>query len=95
MEIVTVGPAQIRGRVNGAGRPVRVDLVTAAGRLAVKLTTDAAGAYRFRDLPTGTFYVGFHREPASSPLAAEWWRNRTDGLGIAGATPMSPSTATS
>ena len=47
-----------------------------------------AGAYRFRDLPTGTFYVGFHREHASSPLAAEWWRNRTDGLGFAGATPL-------
>ena len=88
MDIVTGRAGEIRGRVNGAGRPVRVDLVTAAGRLAVSLTTDAAGVYRFRDLPTGTFYVGFHREPASSPLAAEWWRNRTDGLGVARATPL-------
>ena len=88
MDIVTGRAGEIRGRVNGAERPVRVDLVTATGRLAVSLTTDAAGAYRFGDLPTGSYYVGFHRESASSSLVAEWWRNRTDGLGIAGATPV-------
>ena len=88
MDIVTGRAGEIRGRVNGAGRPVRVDLVTATGRLAVSLTTDAAGAYRFGDLPTGSYFVGFHRESASSSLVAEWWRNRTDGLGIAGATPV-------
>ena len=88
IDIVTGRAGEIRGRVSNATEPVRVDLFTAAGRLAESRTTDANGAYRFRELPTGTFYVGFHREPASSSLAAEWWRNRTDALGIAGATPI-------
>ena len=88
IDIVTGRAGEIRGRVNGATKPVRVDLFTASGRLAVSRTTDAAGAYRLGELPSGTYYVGFHRETASSSLAAEWWRNRTEGLGIAGATPI-------
>ena len=88
IDIVTDRAGEIRGRVNGVTEPVQVDLFTAAGRLALSRNTDAAGAYRVRDLPSGTYYVGFHREPAASSLAAEWWRNRTDGLGIAGATPI-------
>ena len=88
IDIPTGRAGEIRGRVAGVTNPVRVDLFTAAGRLATSRTTDAIGAYRMRDLPPGTYYVGFHREPASSSLAAEWWRNRTDGLGLAGATPI-------
>ncbi len=88
VDIPTGRPGELRGRVGGVTTPVRVDLVTAAGRLATSRMTEANGAYRVRDLPPGTFYVGFHRESASSSLAAEWWRNRTDGLGLAGATPI-------
>ena len=88
IDIVTGRAGEIRGRVSGATTPVRVDLFTAAGRLAVSQTTVSDGIYRFRELPTGTFYVAFHRKPTSSSLAAEWWRNRSDGLGIAGATPV-------
>ena len=88
IDIVTGRSGEIRGRVINVTEPVRVDLFTAAGRLAVSRTTDSAGVYRMSELPSATYYVGFHREAASSSLSAEWWRNRTDGLGLAGATPI-------
>ncbi len=88
IDIVTGRAGEIRGRVTNVTEPVRVDLFTAAGRLAVSRTTDSAGVYRMPELPPATYYVGFHRETALSSLAAEWWRNRTDGLGIAEATPI-------
>ena len=88
IDITTGRAGEIRGRVTGTTAPVRVDLVTAAGRLADSRTTAANGTYRFRDLPAGTFYVGFNRDTSTSPLAAEWWHNRTDGPPVAVATPI-------
>ncbi len=79
VDIATGRAGEVRGRVTGATGPVRVDLVTATGRLATSRTTDANGAYRFGELPAGTFFVGFNRDSSSSSLAAEWWRNTTDG----------------
>ena len=88
IDIVTGRAGEIRGRVSNQTRPVRVDLFTAAGRLAVSRTTDVNGVYRMPELPPATYFVGFHRKTASTSLAAEWWRNRTDGLGIGSATPI-------
>lgn len=88
IDIVTDRAGEIRGRVNGATSPVRVDLYTAAGRLAVSRQTAPDGTYRFAELPDGTYYVGFHRATATSPLAAEWWQNKQDPVGLAGASPI-------
>ncbi|KAA1429283.1 carboxypeptidase regulatory-like domain-containing protein [Nocardioides antri] len=88
IDIATGQAGEIRGRVNGATEPVRVDLYMPSGRLATTRTTDANGYYRFREIPSGSYFVGFHRETAASSLAAEWWRNRGDGGGLAGATPV-------
>ncbi|WP_183095218.1 MSCRAMM family protein [Nocardioides stalactiti] len=86
-DIVTGQAGEVRGRVTGA-TGVRVDLYAPTGRLALSQVTGADGLYRFRDLPGGDYHVAFHRATASTSLAAEWWRNRRDGLGPAGATPV-------
>ena len=87
MDIATGRAGGIRGRVTGTA-PVRIDLVTASGRLAASRNTNADGTYRFEELPAGTYYVGFNRDASSSPMAAEWWRNTTDGPVLANATPV-------
>ena len=48
--------------------------------------TGPDGRYKFPELPAGDYRVGFHGGPARSALAAEWWQNRGDGVGLAGAT---------
>ncbi len=87
VDIATGRAGEIRGRVTGAS-PARVDLFTAAGRFAQSQMTAVNGRYRFREIPSGDYYVGFHRAPGRSSLAAEWWKNRTDGVGPTGATPI-------
>ncbi len=87
VDITTGRAGEIRGRVTGAA-PVRVDLFTASGRFADSRMTDTNGRYRFREIPSVDYYVGFHRAPSSTSLAAEWWKNRNDGVGPAGATPV-------
>lgn len=85
INIDTGQASEIRGRVLGAP-DVRVDLYAPTGRLALSQRTGPDGLYRFRELPPGDYRVGFHRATARSPLAAEWWHNRGDGLGLEGAT---------
>ncbi|MEZ0580627.1 carboxypeptidase regulatory-like domain-containing protein [Nocardioides sp. MH1] len=88
VDIATDRAGEIRGQVTGTSQQVRVDLYTRSGRVAASRLTDAEGFYRFRDLPQGDYRVGFHRQTASSAFAAEWWRNKTDGAGLAAASPV-------
>jgi len=86
---IATGPAgEIRGTVNGAPGPVRIDLYAASGRLALSRLTGANGFYRIVELPAGDYRVGIHREAATTALAAEWYLNRVDSAGLAGATPV-------
>lgn len=89
VDLATSRAGEIRGTVNGAPGPVRVDLYTVSGRLALSRLTSPTGFYRIRDLPAGDYRVGLHRATATTSLAAEWYRNRPDGAGLAGATPVS------
>ncbi|RHW25572.1 carboxypeptidase regulatory-like domain-containing protein [Nocardioides immobilis] len=88
VDIRTNRAGEIRGTVNGASGPVRVDLYTASDRLALSLMTNATGFYRIRELPAGVYRIGIHRDRATTSLAAEWYRNRLDSAGLAGATPV-------
>lgn len=88
IDIATTRAGEISGRVSGSAARVRVDLFAPTGRLALRQRTTADGSYRFRDLPAGDYRLAFHRAPANSSLAAEWWQNRADGIGLAGATPV-------
>lgn len=88
IDIATGQAGEVRGRVTGHPGRVRVDLYTTAGRLALSQTTTAEGIYRFRELPSTTYYVGFHRETRTTTFAAEWWRRQQDSVGLAGATPV-------
>lgn len=85
IDIVTGRGGEIRGKVTAAPR-VRVDLYAPTGRLALSQITTPRGLYRFGALPAGDYKVAFHRAPATTTLAAEWWRNRRDPEGLAGAT---------
>lgn len=88
IDIATGQAGEIRGGVLGSSTRVRVDLYAPTGRLALSRWTGADDRYRFTELPPGEYRVGFHRAPARSSLAAEWWHNRGDGGGLAGATPV-------
>lgn len=88
VDIATGRAGGVRGRVPGAPSAVRVDLYAPSGRLALSTTTDADGFFRFGSLPAGDYRLGFHRATARTALAAEWWRNRPDAAGPAGATPI-------
>lgn len=88
IDIATGQAGEIRGGVTGASGRVRVDLYAPTGRLATSTWTGPNNWYRFPELPPGDYRVGFHRAIARTPLAAEWWQNRGDGLGLAGATPV-------
>lgn len=88
VDIVTGRAGTIQGRVPGAPTRVRVDLFAPSGRLALSARTNADGFFRFGNLPAGDYRLGFHRATARTSLAAEWWRNRPDGVGPAGATPI-------
>ncbi len=88
IDIATGQAGEIRGAVSGATGRVQVDLHAPTGRLALSQWTGPDGRYRFRELPPGDYRVGFHRAPARTTLAAEWWHNRGDGAGLAGATPV-------
>ena len=88
IDIATGQAGEIRGGVLGSSARVRVDLYAPTGRLALSQWTGADGRYRFPELPRGDYRVGFHRATARSSLAAEWWHNRGDGAGLAGATPV-------
>ena len=79
---------EIRGRVVDPPRPIHVQLFTRSGRVAATVLTSANGSYRFPALPAGDYRVGFHRNTVRSPLAAEYWRDRQDGSGLAAATPI-------
>ena len=79
---------EIRGRVVDPPRPIQVELFTRSGRVAATVLTSANGSYRFAALPGGDYRVGFHRNSVRSPLAAEYWRDRQDGSGLAAATPI-------
>ncbi len=86
IDIATGRAGEIRGGVSGTTSRVRVDLYAPTGRLALSRMTGPDGRYKFPELPAGGYRVGFHRGPARSALAAEWWQNRGDGVGLAGAT---------
>lgn len=88
IDIATGQAGEIRGGVLGSSTRVRVDLYAPTGRLALSQWTGPDDRYRFAELPPGDYRVGFHRAPARSSLAAEWWHNRGDGAGLAGATPV-------
>lgn len=88
VDIATDLAGEIRGQVTGTSSSVRVDLYTRSGRVALSRLTDAEGFYRFRELPKGDYRVGFHRATVASPYAAEFWRNKPDGAGLAAATPV-------
>jgi hypothetical protein len=88
VDIATDLAGEIRGQVTGTSARVRVDLYTRSGRVALSRLTDPDGFYRFPQLPMGDYRVGFHRETTVSPFAAEYWRNKTDGVGLTGATPV-------
>ncbi|MDZ5620278.1 carboxypeptidase regulatory-like domain-containing protein [Nocardioides sp. HM23] len=88
IDIDTGQAGEIRGGVSGAPGRVRVDLYAPTGRLALSQWTGPNNRYRFGELPAGDYRVGFHRAVARTSLAAEWWHNRGDGLGLSGATPV-------
>ena len=79
---------EIRGRLVDQPRPIHVELFTRSGRVAATVLTSANGSYRFPALPAGDYRVGFHRNNVRTPLAAEYWRDRQDGSGLAAATPI-------
>jgi hypothetical protein len=88
IDIVTGQAGEIRGGVSGATGPVRVDLYAPTGRLAMSTWTGPNDWYHFTELPAGDYRVGFHRTSSRSSLAAEWWQNKGDAIGPAGATPV-------
>ncbi len=88
IDIPTGRAGEINGSVASPPTRVRVDLYAPTGRLALSQWTGPDGRYRFRELPPGDYRIGFHRNAGLTPLAAEWWQNRGDGLGVAGATPI-------
>ncbi len=88
IDIATGQAGEINGSVASPPTRVRVDLYAPTGRLALSQWTGPDGRYRFRELPPGDYRIGFHRNAGLTPLAAEWWQNRGDGLGVAGATPI-------
>lgn len=77
----------VRGKVTSEGAGIQTNVELYQGdRLVATGQSGADGRYGFGSLPAGTYRVGFHREGAQSPLAGEFYLNRTDGLGREGAT---------
>ena len=76
----------IRGRALGVDAPVPVQLLTASGEPIFERLTAADGTYGFSGLPDGSYKVAFNRVPGETRLAARYYRNKPEQLGIGSAT---------
>ena len=84
---VEVGSAgTIRGRALGIDAPVPVQLLTASGDPIFERLTEADGTYGFSGLPDGSYRVAFNRVAGETRLAARYYRNKPEQLGIGNAT---------
>ncbi len=76
----------IRGKVSGIDAAVPVQLLTASGEPIFEYLTRPTGAFRFGELPDGSYKVAFNRVPGETRLAARFYRNKFEHAGVGRAT---------